>query len=450
MKGTEVEHVIEFAGLTRHDQVEINDRAAHIGHLDEVPELSFTEAIRELETAQRTIPAWKVPDEIAAHFDVEEFNAESPKNVHAFRADDSGEVYIETNRYSALYSPEKLEGWLQSDYRDEESAEFKDGLWAIPSSSYSITNPTDAYTPLAEKLSDEDLGAHMFGRIKELKSGGEVHIEMLFDNLSIEVGEGGGEGHILIGLQTGYDFFGGTSFYVQGFAKDGLCDNTIRAITDEYTRRHVQPEDADEEEGEGAVAEVKAMFEKVLSRLGLLRDRLAEVIELASETDLDIMSMDLTDAFNHDDNLRAFYEAAGLPSYLARHAASDVRARAENRFMPNMFEMWSGATYALTHEFQGGEHSSTLEDYIAVGNDMVYNPEQTIERVERNYQRRLAQRRADASEQTTLEGETASASIENFRESVQEKRDEFETGQERLREIFAEVEDEDAPEAPAA
>jgi len=49
-----------------------------------------------------------------------------------------------------------------------------------------------------------------------------------------------------------------------------------------------------------------------------------------------------------------------------------------------MSTLHSDATYALTHFFQGKEGAS-LAGYVRTANDILFNPEGTIERVERAY-----------------------------------------------------------------
>jgi len=167
-------------------------------------------------------------------------------------------------------------------------------------------------------------------------------------------------------------------------------------------------------------------------------NRLAELIELAEDIELDVIEMQFSEPFDHNDNIQGFYELAGFPTYMAREAASHARQRADNTYLPDMTAMWDGATYALTHHYSGGENTTTAQDYIDAANDMVMNPSQVIGEVNREHTRRLNAQ--SESQQVDLEGENAHAEIEEFSQSVKEKADEFESRNEELRNtLVAEV-----------
>ena len=99
-----------------------------------------------------------------------------------------------------------------------------------------------------------------------------------------------------------------------------------------------------------------------------------------------------------------------------------------------MWTLHSGATYALTHFFQGKEGTS-LDGYVRTANDILFNPEGTIERVERAYEQQLEADGDDGS-QASLAGERALASIERVSEDLQEKVDQFEEREDALRDRF--------------
>jgi hypothetical protein len=132
-------------------------------------------------------------------------------------------------------------------------------------------------------------------------------------------------------------------------------------------------------------------------------------------------------------DLEAFYELLGFPAYLAEHAAQDARANAANLREPNLWVLHSGATYALTHQFRGGD-GSALQEYTRLANDLLFNPEATIDRVETAYERQLE---ADGEDQQSLNGSTAWVQLKQVRDDLAAKADQFEQREERLRERFA-------------
>jgi len=404
--------------LTNHDNADITNNAASIAGIDpdEAPETSLATAIRNLEQAEQGGLAWKAPTSVAEKLDVAVINNRLPDGTNARRIDDRN-VFVETDRFQSVYSPDKLRSWLNA---DDDTDTVEDALWHVPTSTYSIVNPLTAYEPLEEAIRDEDYGDDVFGEIRQYKGGGEVHMDVLFDAFQIDyTDDDSGRDPIVLGVRTGYDFFGDTALYFEGFAQDTRCNNSIRSITEQKTIRHVGDVDLEDE------------VHDVLEEMELMTNRLAELIELAEDIEVDTLEMDFAEPFDHNDDIRAFYELAGFPSYLAQDAASHARQRADNVFTPDMTAMWDGATYALSHSYQGGENTSTAQEYIDAANDMVMNPSQVIGQVNREHTRRVHQQ-SDESVGAS-EGSSASAVIEEFEQSVRDKADEFESRNEELR-----------------
>jgi hypothetical protein len=396
----------------------MEDSAATIAGIDadDPPETSLASAIRNLEQAEAGGLAWKVPSDVAQKMDVSAINDFLPEGSEASRAG-SGSVFVETDRFQSVYSPDKLRSWLSA---DDDTEEVEDALWHVPTKTYSIVNPLTAYEPLEEAIRDEDYGDDVFGEIRQYKGGGEVHMNVLFDAFQIDyTNDDDGRDPIVLGVRTGYDFFGDTALYFEGFAQDTRCDNSIRSITEKKTIRHVGEVDLEDE------------VHEVLEEMELMTNRLAELIELAEDIEVDVLEMDFAEPFDHDDDIRGFYELAGFPTYLAREAASHARQRADNTFLPDMTAMWDGATYALTHHYSGGENTSTAQEYINTANNMVMNPSQVLGEVNREHTRRV-QQQADG-DVGSVEGQSASAEIEEFTQTVQDKADEFEFRNEKLR-----------------
>jgi uncharacterized protein YukE len=320
--------------------------------------------------------------------------------------------WVATNRFNALVEPNRL----VEQAGDGET----DPLFHIPTSNYSIINPFDVYGPLESVIEEHDvdgrpLGEVVFGEIRQYRGGGEVHIDLMFDGL--EVSLPGRDDPITMGVTTGYDFFGGHAVYVEGFARDSYCANSIRSLTDRQIVKHV-----------GEVGDFEGWWENVLGQLELVTDDLHGFIVDASDIDLSFGDAPF--------GVAEFYELLGFPEYLAEHAARDARAEADDPFEIDMWTLHSGATHALTHFFRGREGSS-LDEYVRAANDILFNPEATLDRVKRAYERQ-AEAETDG-EQTGLESQVALAQLERVSEDVREKASSFESREERLRERFAAV-----------
>ena len=372
-----------FAGLDGRTETELPEWYAE-QHGGTEP-ISFSAAIRNLPQAVDTAVAYRNP---------------------------YTDEWVETERFNALVEPSRARE--QGREKDAET----DPLFHIPTDSYAVINPVDVYGPLEEVLREETLdgtplGDVMFGEIRRYRGGGEVHMDIMFDGLEVRLP--GRSEPITMGVTSGYDFFGEHAVYVEGFAQDGYCSNSMRSLTDKEVIKHV-----------GDVRDFRTWWEEILAQVELVADDLFEFIRDAQEIDLEFSELPFT--------VTEFYSLLGFPDYLAERAAEDAEANAASPFEINMWTLHSGATYALTHFFQGKEGAS-LDGYVRTANDILFNPEGTIERVERAYEEQLEADGDDGS-QASLAGERALASIERVSDDLQGKVDQFEEREDALRERF--------------
>ena len=372
-----------FAGVDGRTDTELPDWYRRKKTIDEPK--SFAETVRDLPQAVETTVAYRNP---------------------------YSDEWVETERFNALIEPTRARDHATDDEPDA------DPLFHIPTDSYAIINPVDVYGPLEEVLREETLdgtplGDVMFGEIRRYRGGGEVHMDIMFDGLEVRLP--GRSDPITMGVTSGYDFFGEHAVYVEGFAQDGYCSNTMRSLTDKEVIKHV-----------GDVRNFRTWWEEILAQVELVADDLFGFIRDAQDIDLDFSDLPFT--------VTEFYSLLGFPDYLAERAASDAEANAASPIEIDMWTLHSGATYALTHFFQGKEGAS-LDGYVRTANDILFNPEGTIERVERAYEEQLETDGDDGS-QASLAGERALASIERVNDDLQEKIDQFEEREDALRERF--------------
>ena len=320
--------------------------------------------------------------------------------------------WVETDRFSAIVEPSRL----AAQARGEET----DPLFHVPSDSYTIINPVDVYGPLEELLREVELdgrllGDVVFGQIRQYRGGGEVHMDVLFDGLDVNLP--GRDEPITMGISSGYDYFGGHAVYVEGFAQDTYCANSMRSLTDRETIKHV-----------GDVGDFREWWEAILEQLGFVADDLLGFIEDALDITVDFTSVPF--------DLEAFYGLLGFPDYLATRAASDARAEADDPFDIDVWTLHSGATHALTHFFTGKE-GVALDGYVRTANDILFNPKATISVVEREFEKQ-ASAETSADGQTGLESQVALAQIERVGQDIRERAEQFEERETTLRERFAE------------
>ncbi|QSG05123.1 hypothetical protein [Halapricum desulfuricans] len=345
--------------------------------------VSFAEAVRQLPRAATTPVAYHNP-----HTD----------------------EWVETNRFSAVVEPTRLQT------RDDEAA--IDPLFNVPTDSYAIINPTDVYAPLEDVLEattydERPLGEVVFGEIRQYRGGGEVHMDVMFDGLAVELP--GEREPITMGLTSGYDYFGCHAVYVEGFARDTHCANSIRALTDRKTVKHI-----------GDVGDFRRWWETILEQLELVVNDLHAFILDAQDITVDITNVPF--------DLVEFYDLLGFPAYLARRAAEDARSESDDPFEIDMWALHSGATYALTHFFSGKE-GTALDGYVRIANDILFNPDATLEAVTHTFEQR-AQEVTTAEGQTGLEQQSALAQLERVSSDVREKAHRFESREQQLRDRF--------------
>jgi hypothetical protein len=235
-------------------------------------------------------------------------------------------------------------------------------------------------------------------------------MDVLFDGLEVTLPDR--REPITMGLTSGYDFFGGHAVYVEGFAQDTHCSNSMRSLTDKEVIRHV-----------GDVEAFDAWWEDILGHLDLVADDLTEFIDDARDVTLDFTELPF--------DVAGFYDLLGFPDYLAEQAASDAQANAANPFEIDMWTLHSGATYALTHHFRGKEGAS-LDQYQRVANDILFNPQATIDRAQQAFE----QETPDSGEQEGLSGEGGQARIERVSDDLRDAVEQFESREEALRERF--------------
>lgn len=393
-----------FAGVDGRADAQLPDwyEAQHAVDYREV--VSFAEAIRDLPRAIETQVAYYNP---------------------------FADSWVETSRFNALVEPSRLAkketdqhiepdggtvSSTTSDRTQDDVTDYTDALFNIPTRSYSIINSTDVYEPLERVLRETAIDGHtlgdvVFGEIRQYRDGGEVHMDIMFDGLSVELPDR--RDPITMGFSSGYDFFGGHAVYVEGFARDTTCANSIRSLTDRETVKHV-----------GQVGDFGDWWEETLAQLEFVANDLYEFIIDAQEITVDFSTVPFT--------VESFYTLLGFPDYLAKRAASDANANAEDPFAIDFWTLHSGATYALTHFFTGKE-GSALDGYVRTANDLLFNPEATLETVERTYEQR-AESKTTTDGQTGVESQIALAQIERMSEGVREKAMSFEEREATLRE----------------
>ncbi|WP_142860642.1 hypothetical protein [Salinigranum halophilum] len=396
-----------FAGVDGRADAQLPDWYAAQTDVEQPAVVSFAEAIRDLPRAVETQVAYHNPY-TDSWVKTSRFNAlvEPSRLVTREQEQDNRPTHLEPDGgTTSSGSPATEDGHTVSE----------DALFHIPTQSYSVINPSDVYAPLERVLRETTIDSHalgdvVFGEIRQYRGGGEVHMDVMFDGLSVELPAR--RDPITMGLSSGYDFFGGHAVYVEGFARDTTCANSIRSLTDRETVKHV-----------GDVGGFGTWWGETLTQLELVANDLYEFIVDAQELTVDFAAMPFS--------VESFYELLGFPEYLSKRAASDANVNTADPFEIDFWTLHSGATYALTHFFTGKE-GSALDGYVRTANDLLFNPETTLETVKQSYERR-AESETKRDGQTGIESQAALASLQRVSQDIETKAASFERREETLR-----------------
>jgi len=410
----------------------------------ELPEASFNSIINDLPRATTVTAGWRHPV--------------------------TGE-WVETSKHNALVNPETVEAMnepvgTQADVatyvdsldmaevgelatrlgiegdgpptRDELKDALvpgDDALYHIPTDSYSVINPAQSLRPLAEVLREEDYGETVFGEFRVSRGGGRVSGDIYVDGMHVETPETAGYGNdgvaadgggkpTVVGLEVGYDFFGDTAFRVRGTALRTSCMNAMRAVTDWTVVKHT----GDTEER----VDWRALYEEILEELDLKRDQLSQVIAEASEMDFDLRELPEDFTVGHDSILEAFYDYAGFPAYLAEAAADTAQAEAADPFAPTWWDLYNGATYAVTHVARGeAMGGGSIDNYARVADDLLMNPAAFEERVIESYE----VYREDHEDASLADEGGGTAEIADAFESVRERKETYKQRSDEMRQL---------------
>jgi len=426
------ETVRPFCGLTRYSNAEIPDSVfessssmhwwAREGNYSDgwspdedaeitVPEMGLNSVIDTLPRAMETSIRWEHPV--------------------------TGEM-VSTTKHNAIIDPERAEqvfghyatrdeaeadGALE-DVEDPDSLTYgDDALYFVPTDDYSIVNPATFLRPLVEVLNEAGLADAVFGEARLYRAGGKGSMDVYLDGKHVEAPDLDEDRKpIVVGLQLDWDHFGGTSVSVQGVGMDWECCNSMRGITEKESVRHTgKVEDR---------IDWHDLYGELLEALDLKVDQLSQLIEEADNSHL--LFRELPDDFgaDYDSIIEAFFAYAGLPSgadgYLARRAAENLRAEAENPYEPTWWELHRAATYAISHYSRADVHSgSAIDQQNQIANEMLYNPAMVEENVVRAY-------RADREEESLSDEGAGVAAIETATGGLADKKAEYEERQDAI------------------
>lgn len=329
------------------------------------------------------------PDYLRTLFDVSPAETTTMKDA----VNTLNEDYDIEAREVAYDNPIAAESWTPTGRHQALVNPKTGGLWHIPTREYSPVSPSEKYGPLLARLRERDFHEEVAGQLRLFREGGEVHADVLFDAFRT-----GDDDEIVLGVQTGYDYFGGKALYATIIAYDTEEDRMMRGLSDTRSRRHIG----------AAGSDVADWWAEVLAQAEEATDTLAEVILKAQEYEVDFSEVPLTPA----EYLTYAFDGT---SYLAENAGeADGMTGGAVAYLPDVpnpnsatysgYELYAAMASALTHDFHGKDDSTAIRKYVRRSNEQLFRSPH----MERQVLDDLA---ADMEGQEDLEGEEAVAKI---------------------------------------
>lgn len=350
------------------------------------------------------------------------------------------------NDPSKVAQADTADVWVSDSSKDLELTHYEDAvavhdaesydIFGIASSDYSVINPPEFFGPLAGELTDR--GRSVEGHISMFEDGARGYAEVLLSDSGIwPADRDEHQEPVRSGVTVRWSHDGGISVRASAFAQDGMCENTMRNVTDPIYVKHAG--DVDER------VDFEEEWADLLDQLGAFSDALMSVVEeayeyevLSLDADLDSDIIQASDALEQlsevqvpvflterdRDSINAVYELAGFPRYLAMAATSRLLWRLTQKEQDNTsvtaWDLYSGATYAITHEARFDAGSSTDDKYHRLASDMLSNPPKVMDDVRREAQNRLA---PDDEQDTLTIEEDAGDAMRSYREKEEAMRE---------------------------
>ncbi len=407
------DYKIQFAGLTTADGIWMNENLLSKYGCSE-PEDSLVTAIGSLD-----------PVEIAELYVKNPYDQDQLIPISKSNATINPDTAIEFAKEAAQQREEESVDYLGDFGKATDGGQLdlttEDGdrlTYATHSSGYAAVPHYDFFQPLAVALRDADIH-NIAGEFRVYDNGAQVHGEVVFQDPDSQLRLPDDRDPLFVGISVGNSYDGSCSMYAMGYAMDTFCKNSMRNLTDRRSRKHV-----------GEPGEATEWWGDILLQMTALRDLLGECIEEALEVELDFLHQPF--------DVEEFYELLGLPSYLARAAATTARNRSPQeggtRTAINFWTLHSGLTSALTHDFNGSSEIGSLETYSQIARDILWNPANIISDVKSEYERQQRLEAEDEHDERAISQNVAL--IEQYERSLDDRKAEFESFEETMDELL--------------
>lgn len=322
---------------------------------------------------------------------------------------------FEVSHFQALVNPRWV-GLPESDIPGDR----EDAVWHIPTKKYTRVPHEETFTPLYEAIRRKGAETDVFGSTRLRREGGEVHMDVFFENAGLDGLDTSDE--ITLGISTGHDYFGNTRLYVDVVAYHSTGDGVgqvMRYLVDPKRRKHTG--DAGED--------VIEWYEDAVDRLERVSDTLYNIVADAMHYEVPLGDLPCS--------IPGFYEHLGLPnnspSVLAEPAGKRAVKTAVGPY--TAWHLYKAGMWAVEHEYDSRDTSS-FKTHVNTVNTLLFNPSLAEKQVLKSVESDLMDRPdEEASIWDFVDRDDVDSTLDSIRtraKSISDGVEEFESTRERL------------------
>lgn len=246
--------------------------------------------------------------------------------------------------------------------------------WQIPTTSYSIINPVDAYGPARRSFHDRGEADDIFGWVDLSDYGGDVDCYFLFEDQHVEQPDEGDKA-IYLGIHTGYDFSGGRTLSSEIFGYDPERNNRLYSLGPKRSRRHVGDVTNASHERRNNRTPIQEWWEEEYERILTFTDKMVERIRVATGTTIDFSKRDYS--------IEEFYQYLDIEETYAESAAKRAKRHSPSSDIMTIWTLFIALTWTLENEFQGEDYAGTAYRVKAeIATSLLKSPDRQIDLVE--------------------------------------------------------------------
>lgn len=254
--------------------------------------------------------------------------------------------------------------------------------WQIPTTSYSIINPVDAYGPAKRSFHDRGEGNHIFGWVDLNDYGGDVDCYFLFEDQRVEQPDDD-DADLYIGIHTGYDFSGGRTLSSRLFGYDPERNVRFYSLGPKRSRRHVGKATDARHERRNDRTPIQEWWEEEHERILSFTDEMVDRIRKATKTTINFSKRDYS--------IEEFYRHLDIDETYAQAAAKRAKRHSPDTDVMTIWTLFISLTWTLENDFQGEDYAGNSYRIKAeIATSLLTSPVKQIDLIEAEHHNTVA------------------------------------------------------------